>query len=433
AQPDDFTFALVTLVVLLLDVLRDRRLAARAAFATALAIAVLAFVKEHYAIILWLCALAPVAFDLRRLRARASTRFALAAMLALPPAALLLAFWLTPTRNLSGALSLAGGGLGYDRLGALATGASLGLHALADAFAGGHAFRTFWLQVTVRGATIVPAHAVPAASALICLAMAVVTGVVLTVQLGRWKRIAAIARRRSALSALRLIARDVPLNLYVTWTAFLVLAFIATRGIVYLQGRYWLPVLVPLVVVVLERLRSAVPRRARERLSVSLSALAACGSLAATPLALAAMQKDFYFAPPVVPTSDRFADLEHAVADGRYSVDLGTTFRLQHPGTVRLSGFAIDERTGYPARRVVAELDGKALPVRTGIARPDVLKYIIDDAILHCGVSMTIPAADLGPGAHHLSLAIDDPAAGPKLPFSRHFTIVVGAPAVARR
>ncbi|MGH7747941.1 MAG: hypothetical protein ACREQ5_24750 [Candidatus Dormibacteria bacterium] len=94
---------------------------------------------------------------------------------------------------------------------------------------------------------------------------------------------------------------------------------------------------------------------------------------------------------------------------------------------------AIDARTGYLARRVVALLDGRTIPVRTGIARPDILKVLIDDALLHRGIAMTIAQADFGTGAHVLSLAIDDLAAGSERPLRRRFTIIVGMEPIADR
>ncbi len=241
-----------------------------------------------------------------------------------------------------------------------------------------------------------------------------------------WRRLANVARRRSRFAAAKLLASDVILNGYLLFGVVIFAVLISTGGGLGQQGRYWLPLILPAVLCA-TRYAPQVFRRRRTRwlLATAAGAGLVAYSIAGTFAGFAALDARFYRPPVVLHEVEYQARITRI---GPYNLYEPQTepLHLRFREAYRIDGWAIDSRTGKPARSVEIRVDGiscelhedigicvtpvSPIRARYGLARPDVVLRLHDDDLLDSGFVATIDTLDMGigPGEHRVSLAVGD-------------------------
>lgn len=386
------------------------------------------FVKQQFAIAAFAAVGAMVAGELIAARSAVRARIALGTLVVVlvPLVAFGLSFRATPVGRLADAQRLfAGHGSTIVPL-ALSSVSHFGLAcilALADAFVGPTAHDSYWFRFGFKGASFFP-HAVVL---VLRFPLLLITLGLIVCFIVAERRIAArlvrIARRRSWRAALRLALGFVPATTYLVLTAILVGASVALDGGLELEGRYWLPVIVPAFLIVLLITPRVASGRSRRRLSEGLAWSAASYSLIAAPLGVASIQRAFYEAAPLGARAETVARFTSVTSAGgrrqaRYEVDVPA----RRDAIVR--GFAVDLSTGLPATAVPCRIGGRALSrATTGFVDRDLSAIYNDEAILRAGFELSLPARAIHRGTNVLTCSVRQ-ADGRTLPFAFAETIV---------
>jgi hypothetical protein len=380
--------------------------------------------KVHYALALWIATVPLVAFRIPKTQRRVGCGLLVTFCVGLPVVAYGLSISvLNPVRRLISPVAWvtsAGASSATDP--APAAIVSSGLHAFNDAFFGGIAGLGFWLHFGMRSGSFVPVGAIWPVRGVIVAATIVTLGLFASLELRLARRIGRIWHRRSAWLACRLTLRSAPVNAYVIVTVMLVAIGAITRGGLVLQGRYWLPVVTSLGVVLFAHLPKLVKSGPRRRLRLALTCAGATYSVIASIVALLAMNADFY-GPTGTPTHDSVADIE--------SVRVTTTSMLaldepsvRRGAVVTIGGYAVDMRTGLPARNVVVSVDGHDREIaRVGRAVPRLAEAFNDDAILRAGFDCHLSTANLATGVHVLRFFVSDNPKIDRLAFAREIRL----------
>jgi hypothetical protein len=368
-----------------------------------LLIAATAFTKVHYAFALWLVVVPAMALRIRRAQRLLDTTVLLAACVALP----LLAYerattaW-TPLGQIVSARAwvVSAGVRSPSLLGAFASVGRNGLRTFGDAYFGGAAFAGFWGHFGMHGVTFFPGRSGSIVSDGIVVLSAVTLALFAAVELKLAIRLGRVARRRSPLAALRLVASATPVNAYCIVSAMLIgIAAVADGGLV-LQGRYWLPVVVPLGVVLFVQLPKYFNVAARRRTGSAIVTFAASYAIVASLFGLAAIQRAFYAAPHAEPAIDSLSDIDRVIVAGRTLDDVDAA-TVPPNRTVGLSGYAVDTITGLPAAAVILTIDGRERATQRDFL-PDrrLADAFNDNAILRSRFTFALPSGTLGPGTH---------------------------------
>jgi hypothetical protein len=242
-QPDDLVAALVTAILLAASHLRDRPSRSIAAIVGAL-LAALALTKYHDAIVL----LAVIAFmAATRRRVRPKLPYVVAPSL-VAFAAVAFVMGPAPTAhrflcaNVGEALHTAFQGGPQDLVGYLAGG---GTQFLASTFVGGWSFLEYWDSIGWLVHRIIFGTQAITDVAIGVLSFCTVVMVLLMLLRANlvFFRLAAVARKRTLATAMRLASGDIIFNGYVTYLVCL-LAANAYSGNRLEHGRYWLPFIV---------------------------------------------------------------------------------------------------------------------------------------------------------------------------------------------
>ncbi len=432
-QPDDLVATLFTVTIALsLRSRRHARAPGDAPYATfvgiGLLIAATAFTKVHYAFALWLVVVPAMALRIRRAKRLVDATALLVACAALPALAYELATTaLTPLGHIVSARAwVASAGVRSPSLaGALASVLRNGLRTFGDAYFGGAAFAGFWAHFGMHGVTFFPGRSGSIASRGIVVLSAITVALFIVVESKIAVRLARVARKRSLLAALRLAVSATPVNAYCIVSAMLIgIAAVANGGLA-LQGRYWLPVVVPLGVVLFVQLPKYLNVAARRRTGLALATFAATFAIVASLFGLAAIQRAFYGAPHAEPTVDSLADIDRVIVAGRALNDVdGAT--VTYDRTVGLSGYAVDMITGLPAAAVILTIDGRVRDVRN-IFRPDqhLVTAFDDDALLRSRFDFTVRTEMLSPGTHVVICYITDRKATYRLAIQRTIRLLI--------
>jgi len=284
----------------------------------------------------------------------------------------------------------------------------LALRALLDVYVNGHAFDAFWgafswVDFPVRfgsdGLTFATRGILAAGT--VTTACAVVAGYfTLAVRVRR------VADDRSVLTAARLATRDIAGGTYFVFTAIAIAIFIMGGGISGLQGRYWLPVILPTFLFPVVYATFIVPRRFRRKVRLAVACVLALYSCVASPYAIASIDRRFYAAtvpPPNKTWTATFRDVRSA-----NGAPLGTNDPIVLRGIdVKVSGYALDYRTGLPGRSLDLLIDGRRLVhARYGEPRADIAAILHDAATQRSGFSATVATAALAPGTHTISMVL---------------------------
>lgn len=409
-QPDNLSFALVTGCVFLCARMRRHGLSMTSCAMLATCLAALLLTKQHYGVATWLAALAFVA---TRRPGRDRRRFAgaLALVLAVPASAFALSFRATPAAHVASVASTVAGIAPHHTFDPVRL-ANDFVAGFGDEFAGGSGFDGYWFY-DFRDARVFGRRVQPALTPMFAFATlaTIVLWLAATAKIG-W-RTARIAWRRSPAVALRLAGSGTAANAYVLVSAAILTAYALEHGDLWLEGRYWYPVIVPLVAMLLVTLPSL--RRARQRpalargIATTLLAVSAC----LAPLALASMERNFYGPSERAPRIDRLAGIERVAGAGRRCV------------TIR--GYAVDLTTGLPAERVALLVDGvETRAVATGLPEHRLATLYNDGALERAGFLARLDTAAWAPGTHTIAFAVRTPA-GVRLAFPRPVYLAIGA------
>ncbi|MBD5635170.1 MAG: hypothetical protein IAI49_11895, partial [Candidatus Eremiobacteraeota bacterium] len=227
------------------------------------------------------------------------------------------------------------------------------------------------------------------------------------------------ASARSPLTAIRLVLASTPVNVYCIVTAMLLGIGAITNGGLVLQGRYWLPVVTALGVVVFVQLPKFLRPGVRRRARAAIVTFAATYAVVASICGLRALQSDYYDAAKWTPTSDSIADIDRVSVNGgeRSDVDALTIRKGQ---SLRLSGYAVDMMTGMPAQVVILSIDGRDRAELQRL-RPDqhVASVFNDDLILRSGFDFDIARGTEERGTHVVRCYVVDRKATYRLAIRR--------------
>jgi hypothetical protein len=407
-QPENLSFFCVTLF-LWLAIRWQRRGTVASLLPPVLSIGALFFTKQHYALCCWaalfLTAL-PVLFKMPRIRGAVS----LALIFVVPAVCFKFSFGATYASGMSYAsqtFSSAGSTLSTG-LNPLLRGLVQGVE---SAYLGGDSFTDFWFRFGMRGETIFPGaiayHVRPWLVTIMLLAFAAFG----FAQYRTLHRIEKVARHRSKVTALRLTVSSVPLNVYVMTALLLMFNFVRSGGLIWIEGRYWLPVTVAYLVL-LGQIGYGARRPLQRRVQYAILATLAVFCLVSSAAGLRAIGRVYYDPPTTSLAYDSMAEILQVKSDGQSASD-GPELRIRKGEPLEIDGFAVDPRTGLPAREVVAKVDGgQGLQAIVGLPESIVASAYSDDLLLDSGFRLHVGTERLTPGTHILQLFVNDPALG---------------------
>ncbi len=230
------------------------------------------------------------------------------------------------------------------------SGYELFLRAVVDATLGGRAFRGFWFHFGIRNDSVFAGRAADEATAvLVSLTVLGIAGWA-AYQLGVMRRLVRISRRYGVTRGLRLIGTDPFLNLYAGASLVLFGVYAFTGGYLTLQGRYWYPVLLPIVILSVRTAGASGPRNLARRATTVACAFWALYASVAAPLAVVAMERGFYHRSNVVPRAE-IGSIESIAIDGRGVQDFAG-IRVPAGASLSIAGSALDTSLGLPAKDV---------------------------------------------------------------------------------
>jgi hypothetical protein len=315
-QPDNLTFTLVALATYL--ALRQRQSANHLGLLAALGMALGALLVTKWHIYLclapWLVATVVLAWRRRSIRSVPLFAAALGLPSLLLGAIQLWVIWGATVRSYSPT------GYGRPIFGPFVTalhsgplalvgyiGQELGA-AFTNFFVSGQVTSSFWGRFGYDDTTM--RFGPPRLDVLVqLLRIVLVIAVLILFLVSRWRigvRLRAVARRGRRGAALRLLMSDPLLNAYLTFTAFMIVLYVASDNFFAAQGRNWLPFLLPLFLVPLRYApRAFRVRGARQLMSRGLAVGLAAYCLGGSFFAVQAVHDRYYgtavAARPVVP------------------------------------------------------------------------------------------------------------------------------------
>lgn len=283
---------------------------------------------------------------------------------------------------------------------ALATRILIG--ALRDSFGVGNIFDSFWLHFGVRAA-----HAFsgwPLQWATLALLVGTYTALVAlgVTQLSLFRRCLAISRARGIPYITRFFGKDIALNLYVLITFLLFMISVFTGGSVPLQGRYWYPMLIPLIVVIVRAISRLGPsRRIRLAIMNGVCIMWAMYAVCASPSATYAMDHDFY-GHIIDKRTSELGELTRVSING-LDVDRFQESKLRPTDALRLEGVSLDATRGLPSTDVRYSIDGGVLHrALVGKHNTELDDIFGDPSLSDAGFSIALTLRSLSHGEHEI-------------------------------
>lgn len=393
-QPDNQSALLVVLCWLLALKIRKSPASVRLIGLLVLAETALAFTKVHYASIVSLS----IAIALRDVyRGRAKMSFV--ALLVTAPTIGILASLRSLPIDWSGIPHPKSDLHRFDVLHSAQLAMTNLLRLLHDSFGGGSIFDSFWFHFGVRAGRVFSGemlHAFTVALIIGTFAAAIALGVT---QMAILRRMVQIAKSRGIASAARFVGKDLATDLYVTVTCFLFGVSVFTGGSVPLQGRYWYPMLVPLIVVTVTAFSNLAARRNRKSVMTVACFAWAAYAIIASPSATVAMERDFYVASADKRTTE-LGELTRATLDG-VVIERSGPARARSTDILELEGVSLDATRGSASEDVRYSIDrGPLRRARVGERNPELAEIFGDPALQNAGFSITLNLRGLGAGAH---------------------------------
>ncbi len=273
------------------------------------------------------------------------------------------------------------------------------LHAVRDIFGGGFVFDGFWFHFGIRAGSAFAGSTLKIVSLFLVSATGLSMLAIGATQLSNVRRISAIGSNKGFFFAWRFIANDIALNLYLALTGFLIALYVFTGGGLTLQGRYWYPTLLPLIVISVNALSRAIGHSHVRRLVTPLCALWATYSLIASPCALLAMNRDYYV-PTYEARSTEVGELTRTTVN-TVSIERDGTALVQPNRIVVIEGVALDSSLGEPAGDVRFDIDGGSLAhARVARRNPALSQIFNDPKLLRAGFDVRVPTKSLSAGLH---------------------------------
>jgi hypothetical protein len=289
---------------------------------------------------------------------------------------------------------------------------------------GGQTFSGFWLHFGLRSGGVFPPGTTAVMTALL-VALTVLTFAAWGVsQLRLVKRLRYVATRYGAGRAFAFLGTDPTLNAYVLLTGLLLSLSAFTNGDLMLQGRYWYPILLPIVLLSVRSIGGAVPH-AKRRVATSLACTFwLCYSAIAAPCAAVAMNDDFYHHSDAIPTSE-LGEVESIEVDGRASDRQSLTVTAGSVVTVR--GDALDTSLGLPATNIGFRVDGgKERRAIAGLPDRKLVLIFNDQLLANGGFRFDVPTRGLAPGSHEIEIDAFEARAPKGLPIETVRFVVIG-------
>ena len=395
-QPDVLVVAFSSLAILCCSA-TSRRNGTVVTAAQTIALCGLAATKQHYAIAVYAVVLAhAAATSPARVDGRAIARFAALALLPIATSAYVYSS-MGPVRGVESVFhfaSRASGGAAHARDPA---GVAVGTFV---SMIRGNVAQTFWTRFGFRSGHVFPEFADGIFAFVDVVAFALLCATIFALL----RRIVRVGRDRSATAAVRLVARGYALNASLAITLVLVAAAVASGGELELQGRYWLPALVPLAVVAIRTMPRALAPAHRAIVSKSVALAFAAYAVFASVAAAYAMNAYYYGGKAI------------SVYVPAASIETPATLDLAAPAPAAIEGSAIDMDTGLPARRVYAIVDGRrTIEGVTRLPSPHLAAVFNDPLVAAAAFRIVLPASALPPGDHVARVY----AGGPGVPGTR--------------
>ncbi len=279
---------------------------------------------------------------------------------------------------------------------------------------GGQTFAGFWLHFGLRSGGIFTSAATRAVTIVLVALTALTLAAWCVSQRNLLQRLQSVATRYGARRAWRFFGSDPALNAYALLTTLLLIVSSFTNGGVTLQGRYWYPVLLPIVLLSVRSIGGAVPRATRGIATSIACAFWMCYSAIAAPCAVVAMNRTFYHRSDTVPTWE-LGQIESIEVNGRVRDREGLTVA---PGSiVTVRGGAIDSAVGLPARDIRFRIDrGLARRAVTGLPDRQLPMIFNDQVLARSGFLFHVPTRGLTPGSHEIAIAAFEERAPEGLP-----------------
>jgi hypothetical protein len=403
-QPDDLTTLLLTAGVYLALRWKGEPEQNRWPALLSATLVCLAFVKQHYA----LAAIAAT-FGAGLSTVRTRRGFVLLACTFVPPLfALGAALWFVPVER-TGALHFAGQRPGTPLVNVWSPADLLsyvvnGIHSI---YLGGDAFMEFWMRFGIRGATV---YRGAARQAIVDVLVACTLLIACALLLRTWsvmRRLALVARRRSVVRAAQLFFGNPIVNVYVLVTLIMSGVYVESRGNMWLEGRYWLPVIVPTVALAVAIAPRLFHGRVRRKTAFVIAASWALYAGVSAPFALAALDRNFYHQPMQTLKNEPYARILDVTPQGACATTPAATLSVLRGCKLALSGYALDSERGLPAREVYLTVDGRqAIRATTMTPSPLVRDVYGDDELADSGFTATLDTATLGAGRHAIGLDV---------------------------
>ncbi len=418
-QPDNLAYLLVSAGLYVALRLRDDPSNVASQALLGLLLGGLMAVKQHYFAAVFLATAAMLVPRLHfRRQALAGARCA--ALLAIPPIAAFLATrsYLTPPASgvcVTSASPLAGLHGPFAAVQFYTDGL---FTAFANTFLNGTGLQSFWLYFTAyRDAPITVVN--PFVTASLLTIISAFSLVVMTFFLVRLMqngyRLAAVAKRRSLRSALRVATSNVLINGYLVFFVIIYGFEMAVGGYIPLQGRYWLPFVAGLWLITTESAPRALPGRLGRTCGKFLSTALLLCVMVASACALPSLYSRFYA------NSSPLAAKDETLADVQVS-RLGDI--------VRFSGYAVDRRNAARVTQSVLRLDDHRI-VQTRTVESARLACDTEATLSDAGFEAQVKQTSLAPGRHRVALLVKVPWSSHLLDTGVYARFAVAAPAAS--
>jgi hypothetical protein len=308
-----------------------------------------------------------------------------------------------------GTLQTLSGSSEYAHIGVIGFAQSAASHVrddIADAFLGGRAFGGFWFRFGIRG---FGAYAGASARGVTGLIIALTASAFLAwfASLLRFaRRLRRVAERHGLRRTARFLGADPTLNLYVLSTTMLFAINAFTGGDLALQGRYWYPVLIPIVILSVRSIGAAFPSALRVRATSVACAFWCAYSVLSAPAAVVAMQHSFYHGGDERPAY-AIGRVESVTVDGR-PADL-QNITIPAGSTVTVRGDALDTSIGLPAADVRYRIDESIeRPTRTRLPDAMLAAYFNDQLLDRAGFRFDLRSSEIGAGSHEVTISVHE-------------------------
>lgn len=292
--------------------------------------------------------------------------------------------------------------------------------ATVGAFVYGDSANGYWQKFGFRAGTIFPASTTSAIAVALAGLTCVALGIFVVSRFAMLRRIASVARRGRAGTAVSLFGSAHAMNAYVFLTCLLLLTNAATGGVLELQGRYWLVVIPSLYVTLLVHnarpLASTLRQSFQTIVATSLVAFSSVASLSG----IVQMHRDFYGRS--LPLHNVSLNLMKIASPAKNDRVDGLPVASGKRDII-VTGETIDQRVGRPAHGVFAIVDrSRRIDARVGLPSPRMRQIFNDDEMRLCGFLLRIPAGALATGNHNLQFYIAGANGKSPIPFSSSLT-----------